>query len=65
MHWRTLTTYQKVRLCGSVARGRAVILCSFAASITDDLKAFLELNLPKVKAGKDPKYFLGVVSLTL
>jgi hypothetical protein len=30
--------------------------------MTDDLKSFLELNLPKVKAGKDPKFIVGVVS---
>jgi hypothetical protein len=29
--------------------------------MTDDLKSFLELNLPKVKAGKDPKFIVGVV----
>lgn len=29
--------------------------------MSEDLKSFLELNLPKVKAGKKPKFTLGVV----
>ena len=31
------------------------------ASLSEDLKNFLELNLPKVKSTKDAKYVLGVV----
>ena len=29
--------------------------------VNDDLKAFLEQNLPRVKAGKKAKFILGVV----
>lgn len=29
--------------------------------MTDELRSFLEINLPKVKEGKKPKFSLGVV----
>jgi len=35
------------------------------ASLSDDLKAFLELNLPKVKPGKEAKFILGVVDVKI
>ena len=33
--------------------------------VTDSLKNFLELNLPKAKAGKKPKYQLGIAESKL
>lgn len=35
-------------------------LCFVAGIMTSELQNFLELNLPKVKAGKKPKISLGV-----
>ncbi|CAL9220579.1 unnamed protein product, partial [Arabidopsis halleri] len=33
--------------------------------MSDELRSFLELNLPKVKEGKKPKYSLGVSEPTI
>lgn len=35
------------------------------SQLTDELKTFLELNMPKVKAGKKPKFQLGVADAKL
>ena len=34
----------------------------YTGIVSDDLKNFLEFNLPKVKPGKTPKFQLGLVS---
>lgn len=38
----------------------SIYLFWFAGLMTDELRSFLELNLPKVKEGKKPKFSLGV-----
>ena len=37
-----------------------ICLDGFPGVMTDELRSFLELNLPKVKEGKKPKFSLGV-----
>jgi hypothetical protein len=47
----------------AIARTRGADLSSLlllTGILTDDLKNFLEMNLPKVKAGKKAKFSLGV-----
>ena len=57
----TVYIYLNMRLL-AVQAGLTIGLClvSFAGLMTDELRSFLELNLPKVKEGKKSKFSLGV-----
>lgn len=49
--------------CGEVPSTQRVLLicCGFVSGVmTDELRKFLEKNLPQVKEGKKPKFSLGV-----
>ena len=58
--WLSITVLLFEWLCYSFL-GSIMDIClnGFPGLMTDELRSFLELNLPKVKEGKKPKFSLG------